>query len=325
MPRVTIVSPALAAANNGNWHTASRWQRFLAPVATTSVAGEWREGDAADLLIALHARRSAESIARWRQSRPEAPLVLVLTGTDLYRDLDHDPCARHSLECASRIVVLQDAGLARLDAAALARAVVIVQSAPAFSAMRTSADPDFVAVGHLRTEKDPETLMHAARLLHANSALARPTIAHIGDALDATLADAARATMLDCPSYRWLGPLSHTAARRAIARARALVHMSRIEGGANVVVEALRSGVPVLASDIEGNVGLLGADYDGYFPVGDAAALAALMDRFVADEAFALHLTAQCDGRELLFRPAAERKAVRALVLDLVATSPRRR
>ncbi len=323
MPRVTIVSPALAAANNGNWHTAARWRRFLAPVAEVTIASSWREDDDVDVLIALHALRSADSIARWRQRRTDAPLVLVLTGTDLYRDLDDDPHARHSVECASRVVVLQQAGLARLDAAARAKAVVIVQSAPALAARRGSADPDFVAVGHLRDEKDPLTLMRAARLLGASSET--PTIAHIGAALDPALADAARATMRDCPAYRWLGPLSHTAARRAIASARALVHTSRIEGGANVVIEAIRSGVPVLASDIDGNVGLLGADYDGYVPVGDAAALAALMRRFLADDAFALHLAAQCDAREPLFRPAAERNAVRALVLDLVASSKTRR
>ena len=322
MPRVTIVSPALAAANNGNWRTASRWQRFLASTADVTVAGSWREDADADLLIALHARRSAASIARWRHRRPEAPLVLVLTGTDLYRDLDDDPDARHSVECASRIVVLQEAGLARLDAAAQAKAIVIVQSAPASRAQHAQADADFVAVGHLRSEKDPVTLMRAARHLAAATARDVPTIAHIGAALDATLADAARATMRDCPSYRWLGPLPHAAARRAIARSRALVHMSRIEGGANVVIEALRSGVPVLASDIDGNVGLLGTGYDGYFAVGDDVALTALMRRFIADHAFSLHLAAQCDAREPLFRPAAERNAVRALVRDLVATSP---
>ena len=119
-----------------------------------------------------------------------------------------------------------------------------------------------------------------------------PTIAHVGGALDARLADEARATMAACPAYRWLGALSHAAARRAIARARALVHCSRMEGGANVVIEAVRSGVPVLASRIDGNVGLLGADYDGYFPVGDADALAALIRRFCADAAFAAALRA---------------------------------
>ena len=323
MPRVTIVSPAVAAANNGNWHTAARWRRFLAPVADATIATGWREGDAADLLIALHARRSADSIARWRQRRPEAPLVLVLTGTDLYRDLDEDPQARHSVECASRVVVLQEAGLERLDGAARAKAVVIVQSAPALTVQRTATDPGFVAVGHLRDEKDPQTLMRAARLLA--DVPESPTIAHVGAGLEPALADAARATMADCPDYRWLGPLSHTAARRAIASARALVHTSRMEGGANVVIEAVRSGVPVLASRIDGNVGLLGVDYDGYFPVGDAAALAALMRRFLADDAFALHLAAQCDGREPLFRPSAERNALRALVRDLVDPSTTRR
>ena len=136
-------------------------------------------------------------------------------------------------------------------------------------------DADLVAVGHLRDEKDPATLYRAARLLAGDAVV--PTIAHVGGPLDARLADEARATMAACPSYRWLGALSHAAARRTIARARALVHCSRIEGGANVVIEAVRSGVPVLASRIDGNVGLLGADYDGYFPVGDAAALAALI------------------------------------------------
>lgn len=318
LPRICIVSPALAEANNGNWHTASRWQYFLAPVASVEVRGV-SEGEAdADLLIALHARRAAAPIARWRETRPDAPIALVLTGTDLYRDLDLDPLARHSMQCASTIVVLQDAGLARLDAASRARARVIVQSATALIAARRAGDADFVAVGHLRDEKDPETLMQAARLLAAAGS-ASPTIVHIGDALDRRLADAARATMAACPAYRWLGAQPHATARRSIARARALVHMSRIEGGANVVIEAVRSRVPVLASRIDGNVGLLGASYDGYFAVGDAVEMAGMMRRFVDDAAFAAHLGAQCAAREPMFRPAAERRAVRALVTDLVA------
>ncbi len=322
LPRVRIVSPALAAANNGNWHTAARWHRFLAPVvARIDIVGVDSGDDEpapSDLLIALHARRSAAPIARWRERRPEAPIVCVLTGTDLYRDLDADPNARHSLECASRIVVLQDRALMRLDAASRAKAEVIVQSAPALRSTRAPGDVDLVAVGHLREEKDPETLFRAARLLAADAAA--PTIAHVGAALDPRFADEARATMAACPAYRWLGALSHTAARRTIASARALVHASRMEGGANVVVEAVRSGVPVLASRIDGNVGLLGADYDGYFPVGDPGALAVLARRFCADDAFARRLRSQCAAREPLFRPAAERRAVRGLVAGLWPT-----
>ncbi len=315
--------PALAAANNGNWHTAARWRSFLAPIATVDVTDSLAAGGDLDLLIALHARRSAAAVSAARAQRPSLPIVVVLTGTDLYRDLDVDAAARHSLECASRIVVLQEAALARLDGAARVKAQVIVQSAPALHAARKPGDAELVAVGHLRAEKDPETLMRAARLLRADAA--PPTIAHVGAALDARLGELARATMADCPAYRWLGALTHGAARRTIASAGALLHMSRIEGGANVVVEALRSGVPVLASRIDGNVGLLGRDYDGYFACGDAEALAALIRRFRADAALAAHLRAQCAVREPLFRPAAERRAVRTLVADLVAArSPAR-
>ena len=321
LPKVSIVSPAAASANNGNAHTAARWQRFLAPVADARVCGPGdRVADDADLLIALHARRSADAIARWRATRPAAPLALVLTGTDLYRDLDHDPSAWHSLECASRVVVLQEEALRRLDAATRAKAMVIVQSASAVHAERGADDAEFVAVGHLRAEKDPETLLRAVRLLAAEGHA--PRVDHIGAALDANLGDAAQATAAAHPRYRWLGALAHGPARRAIARARALVHPSVMEGGANVVIEAVRSGVPVLASRIDGNVGLLGADYEGFFAVGDAGALAALMRRFVADPAFAARLGTQCAAREPLFRPARERAAVRELVAALLPARP---
>ena len=318
-PRVCIVSPALASANNGNWHTARRWCRFLAGVAQPQITVAW-DGAPCDALIALHARRSADSIARFHAAQPGAPIGLVMTGTDLYRDLQSDPSAQHSVECASHVVVLQDEGLLGLPAAARAKARSIVQSASRL--VRDDAATGhvgLVAVGHLRDEKDPRTLMAAACLLPPESKI---RIVHIGNALDKALGAHARATMQRCPHYRWLGGLPQGTARRWIARSRALVHMSRMEGGANVVIEALRSLVPVLASGIDGNVGLLGRDYDGYFPTGDAAALAALMQRFAGDARFARHLAAQCRVREPRFAPSEEARAVRALLADMLAARP---
>jgi putative glycosyltransferase (TIGR04348 family) len=315
-PRIVIVSPALASANNGNWHTAARWQSFLSAHAQVDILLHW-QGEPADALIALHARRSADSIARFNTRHPDRPLALVLTGTDLYRDIDTDPAARHSLQCASHLVVLQDEGLRRLDAQERAKARVVVQSATRSTRSdKSSRSFDFVAVGHLRDEKDPLTLMQAARLCDADEGL---RIVHIGAPLDAALGDEARRTMQVCPNYHWLGALPPAQARRWIARSRALVHMSRMEGGANVVIEAMRSQVPVLASRIDGNVGLLGRNYDGYFPVGDASALAALMQRFHRDASFARHLAEQCAAMEPRLTPAAERHAVRQLLADMLA------
>ncbi len=321
-PRVCIVSPALADANNGNWHTASRWQNFLAPVAEVQIVLAW-EGLPTDALIALHARRSADSIARFAAAHPRAPLALVMTGTDLYRDIRTEPSAQHALQCASHVVVLQDEGLRALPLAALAKARVIVQSATKLVARATATSAfEFVAVGHLREEKDPATLMAAVRLLPSGTRL---RITHIGAALDPALGALAQQTMLACPHYRWLGALPRASARRHMAGAHALVHMSRIEGGANVVIEALRSGVPVLASHIGGNLGLLGADYGGYFPAGDAPALARLMQRAASDRAFLAGLRGQCALRESRFTPAAERAAVRGLLADMLAQHTNKR
>jgi hypothetical protein len=127
-PRVCIVSPALAEANNGNWHTASRWQKFLAPLADVQIVLAW-DGTPVDALIALHARRSADSIERFHAAHPRAALAVVMTGTDLYRDIRTEVRAQHALQCASHLVVLQDEGLPALPAGVRSKARVIVQSA----------------------------------------------------------------------------------------------------------------------------------------------------------------------------------------------------
>jgi putative glycosyltransferase (TIGR04348 family) len=316
-PRVLILTPALADANNGNWHTASRWQRFLAGRADVRIGREW-DGQPPDALIALHARRSAPSIARYAATHPGRPLAVVLTGTDLYRDLAvGDTGALHSLQCASHLVVLQPTALQRLNAPARAKARVVLQSAPRLVLPRQARDAcELVAVGHLRAEKDPLTLMAAMRLLPEAAPL---RLTHVGSALDPVLGEAARRTMAQCPRYCWLGALAPEAARERIAGASALVHASRLEGGPHVVIEAVRSDVPVLVSRIDGHVGLLGEMYDGYFAPGDAEALAALMQRFAADAPFARRLVGQCAALAPLFEPATEAAAVRRLLTDMLA------
>jgi len=330
---VVIVSPALADANNGNWQTVHRWQRMLAGRHRVRVVREWPDsgGDAAHnpahdaVMIALHARRSAASIAAWARQYPDRGLAVVLTGTDLYRDIQTDPAAQRSLALAQRLVVLQERGPDALPAALRDKTRVIFQSAGARQPLAKPARHlRAVMVGHLREEKSPETLLEAARLLAGE---ARIFIDHIGDALDPALGDAARATAADCPRYRWLGGLPHEAVRRRIQRAHVLVHTSRMEGGAHAILEAVRSGTPVLASQVPGNVGMLGTGYAGYFPQGDAAALAALLRRCLAslqgpaagDEGtFLTQLRHQCDARAPLFAPAAESLNLHRLVQELL-------
>ena len=321
LPLVIIVSPALASSNNGNWQTAWRWSRLLAGHYRTRIVKDWqaRQDAEAVAMLALHARRSADPVQAWAQAHPGRGLGVVLTGTDLYRDIDSDLSAQRSLALAQQLVVLQELGAQRLPPEHRAKTRVIYQST---STRRTLAKSTrhlrAVMVGHLREEKSPQTLFAAARLLRA-----RPDIHidHIGAPLDPALGEQARQTAAECPNYRWLGGLDHEATRRRIQRAHVLVHCSRIEGGAHVLMEAICSGTPVLASRIDGNVGMLGADYAGYFPWGDAQALANLLLRCRDDAPGAASifsgLQAQCRLRAPLFEPAAERAALLALLQEL--------
>lgn len=318
-PRIVIVTPALADSNNGNWRTAWRWQRFLAPLYATRLVKSWPDEDTRDdaALIALHARRSAESVAAWHARHGGARLALVLTGTDLYRDIESDAAAQRSLDLARFLVVLQELGANRLPERQRDKARAIFQSAPA---RKTLAKPATrlraVAVGHLREEKSPDTLFEAARLLKD-----RPDIFldHIGNALDPALARQAEATMVECPNYRWLGGRPHEETRRRIQRAHLLIHPSRMEGGAHAVLEAVVSGTPVLASHIEGNIGMLGPDYAGYFPWSNAAALAALLVVCRDNATYLERLRRQSATRADLFAPATECAAVRRVAADLLA------
>jgi putative glycosyltransferase (TIGR04348 family) len=325
MRQVVIVTPALRDDNNGNWQTARRWQQHLAAEFTVRLVKQWPDGlargDAA--MIALHARRSADAIAAWSAAHPGRGAALVLTGTDLYRDIQADAAAQRSLALARALVVLQERGPLALPEAVRAKARVIFQSTTARQACPKSARGlRAVMVGHLRAEKSPETLFAAARLLADRHDI---RIDHIGAALDPALGEAARAAMAAAPNYRWLGGRPHEEVRRRIQRAHVLVHASRIEGGAHVVMEAVASGTPVLASRIDGNLGMLGADYGGYFDWNDAGALAALLVECRESQSWRHaapglldRLAAQCAGRAPLFEPAAEQAAVRRLAAELL-------
>jgi putative glycosyltransferase (TIGR04348 family) len=326
-PSVVIVSPALAAANNGNWQTARRWASFLKDSARVRIVKDWPDEQAKGdhVMIALHARRSASAIDAWAGQRGSAGLAVVLTGTDLYRDIRTDISAQHSLDVASHLVVLQELGVDELAAAYRSKARVVYQSMPSRKTLaKTRKHLIAVMVGHMRDVKSPQTLFDAARLLRERGDI---EIRHIGRAEEEHWAQLARRTEAECPNYRWLGPLPHADTRRAIQRAHVLVHTSILEGGAHVIIEAICSGTPVIASRVAGNVGMLGRDYEGYFEHGDAAGLARLLagcrDAQEADDParFGLaRLSAQCSFRAPLFAPETERRAVLELVHDLLET-----
>jgi len=303
----------------GNRVTADRWARLLRALGhRVTIATAW-QGQACDVLVALHARKSHGSIARFRRRHREAPLVVALTGTDLYHDLRTSARARRSLALATRLVVLQPKALASLPRPYRARARVIRQSAvcPPRGAVPRKGAFEVCVLAHLRPVKDPLRAARAARRLPAAS---RIRVLHAGAALDAPSAARARAEARANPRYVWLGPLSRGRARRILARCRLLTVTSRLEGGANVVSEALACRVPIVSSRIDGSIGVLGTNYPGFFDVGDTRGLAALLWRAETDARFYRRLAARCRNLARLVDPELEARAWRRLLAEIVTS-----
>ena len=315
--KIALVTPARPVAHSGNRNTALRWARLLRELGhRVSVQTTWN-GKAADLMIALHARRSHDAIAGFARAYPTRPLVLILTGTDLYHDIKFDAAAQRSLHLATRLIVLQEQGPAELTRELRKKTRVIYQSTQSIPRTPPLAACFEVCVsGHLRDVKDPLRLAAALRYMPAQSRL---RAVQIGGAMSVSMRREARRWQRREPRYRWVGELPHGAALRRLARARLMVISSRMEGGANVVTEALAAGVPVIASRIPGNIGMLGSAYAGYYPCGDEQALARILWRAESDADFYARLKRQCAARRRLIRRSREKAALRRLLQELNA------
>ncbi|MDF1699625.1 MAG: selenoneine biosynthesis selenosugar synthase SenB [Planctomycetota bacterium] len=309
-----IVTPASSGSLAGNRITSLRWARMLTELGhEVSLETSW-DGQPWDALVALHARRSADSIRRFDDARPDAPLVVALAGTDLYVDLPDDNAeVLESLRRADHILALQSRAKCLLPEDVRARVVVIPQSSEPLDPPTPKREDAFqvAVVGHLRAVKAPLLTAHAARLLPAHS---RIEVLHVGGVLDAELGTQADEESRTNPRYTWLGPLAHDETRTLVASSQLLSHTSRSEGGANVISEALVLGTPVVSTRIDGTVGMLGEAYPGYVGVDDAPALAALLRRAEEDATFYATLTAACARRRAAFEPAAERASWAALI-----------
>ena len=311
--RIALVTPAGARARNGNRHTALRWAAFLRAAGhRVAVSTEWSGGEA-DLLLALHARRSYDSIRRFAASYPQRRLLVALTGTDVYRDIHESAEAQQSLELAHRLIVLQPKAAEELPERLRSKVSVVVQScatrlrhAPVKGKFRVCV------IGHLREEKDPLRIVAALPYLDAIQVI------HLGAALDESLGRQALAAMQRDSRYRWLGGVPHGRALAWLASSHAMVISSRMEGGANVVCEALRVGVPVLASQISGNVGLLGERYPAYFALEDEKALAELIHRAATDRKFYKRVKNAVERLRPMVAPRAEARAL----LDALKADP---
>ncbi len=329
--RIGIVTPAPPGSRYGNRITALRWARILRRLSHRVSISQAYNGELYDLLIALHARRSYPSIKGFRRENLEAPVIVALTGTDLYRDIRTNHLAQESLGIATRIVVLQPKAIEELPPNIRDKTRVIYQSvedklAPTGACgrsaktratkaeARTNGNFDVCVIGHLRAVKDPFRTAMAARSLPDSSTI---RVLQVGGAMTGGMAHRARNEMRANNRYRWLGEQPQSRVRRILSKSSLSVLSSRMEGGANVLSEAIAASVPILASRIDGNVGVLGPDYPGYFDVGDTAQLARLLRRAETSPRYLAQLKAWSKRLEPLIDPAREEQAWSDLIGEL--------
>ena len=314
---ITLITPAGHLAKNGNRTTALRWAKILTTLNhRVQVETVW-DGKPADLMVAIHAWRSAKSAQLFRKEFPDSPLIILLSGTDIYKfQYTHPKETLYSMEIANALACLHDKVCHSIPSQYRHKLHIIHQSALPLARERRPSKRNFdiCVVGNLREEKDPLRAAYAVRNLDNTSRL---RVIHLGKAHTSDWALKAKTEMARNSRYRWRGEVKAWEVRREFAKTRLMVLSSIMEGGANVISEAIAAGVPVIASKIEGSVGLLGSDYAGYYEAGSTEDLRRTLLRVENEPEFLAHLSFQCKARRHLFTIEREKEEWSSLLSSI--------
>ncbi|MDB4397439.1 glycosyltransferase, partial [Akkermansiaceae bacterium] len=280
--KVCVASPYPLSELKGNSVTTDRIVAMLNEGGVEARGSHGNDGEPADILITLHAIKGAPAVFDFKKKTPNGRVIILLTGTDIYQGLaEVSQIGGDALQVADRIVVPQEAAIRKLPEKVRGKTVVIRPSLDPIAVKATPSQSPFVisVVGHLRPVKRPFLTIET---LAQHPEWSDLEVWQIGQALDAEMRKTAEFWMEEDKRYRWCGGLPREESLALCAKSSLTINSSILEGGANAVLEAMTMGVPVLASRIEGNVGLLGDDYPGYFEDGEIAkALEAIMHQRV--------------------------------------------
>lgn len=321
--RITLITPAPPGSKAGNRATAERWERLLSREGhQVNVVTDY-QGEPCDLFIALHAWRSREAVRRFRETFPDTPLIVVLTGTDIYDHQHRFPDdTLYAMAQADCLIGLHRRVALDIPARFADKLVTVLQSADSVSGRDASTGYkgqfQVCVIGHLRAEKDSLRAAKAARLLPETSGI---TVVNAGKAHNDEWQAAAQEEQANNGRFQWLGELDRGASQRLMLSSRLMVISSVMEGGANVVSEACRMALPILASDISGNIGLLGEGYPGYFRTGDEQDLARLLQKAEQSPEFVNTLARWVSDCASAFTPDAEQSSLAEALCRATAKS----
>lgn len=312
--KIILVSPAAVQSSNGNFTTASRWQKILRTLGHHVSLTQKYNGCDCDLLIALHAWRSADSIRLFKSQYPNKPLIVALTGTDAYQFIhSHSNETLRSIELADQLIGLHKLITHSIPAQHQEKVNIIYQASTLkpIRTKRIKNNFNVCVAGHLREVKDPLRTAYAARSLPSKSKI---YITHFGKAHNLQWDNIARVEAAKNRRYNWHGEISQSLLRVKLSDAKLMVLSSLMEGGANIISEAIMMNLPIIASKIDGSIGLLGEGYAGYFDVENTQQLRSLLLRCERDNNFYYKLKHQCHSRKKLFSHQQELNTWKQLI-----------
>ena len=307
MSNLLIHSPYADHTGQGNSVTAVRLGKILSGSGYHVTHSEQNySGESAEVMIALNARKSAKAIARFCELNPGSKLIIILTGTDINHpdSLDKDSATWVSMKLADRLVVLHEASLEQVPEIFRGKTSVIYPSVTLPADLQHAPEGDFTIImtGNMRKEKNPALAVAAAEKI--SPAL---EIHHYGEC-----------TSTGSENVIEHGIFSHDTMLDAMSSAGVLLNTSFQEGGANAICEAVTMGLPVSASAIPGNIGMLGEDYVGLFPSNDLDALVNMLEKTANDPDFYALLKKQLAARAPLFTYAQESESWQDLLNGLI-------
>ena len=316
--KIIIITPALPSSRAGNRVTAARWQSILTELGhnvTVKASSDdiTQISKKYDAMLALHAWRSATAINHFKQQFPQKPLIVALTGTDLYKFIkSHPKPTLRSIEQADALITLHDLAYLAIPKSAHKKVHIVYQSANFIKrkVTKNKRNFDICVIGHLREEKDPLRAAYAVRQLPDES---RIRVLHFGKAHTPAWGKRAKKEMLINSRYTWYGEVPHWKINKLYANTNLMVLSSKMEGGANVISESCAAGLPVIASNIDGSIGLLGRNYPGYYPYGDTKSLHDLLRKAETNKLYLDKLTQACRSKARLFTYKNEKNNLKNL------------
>ena len=310
-----ILFPDNKKAVTGNFCSALQYQIILQDLGhRVELANRYIEQDA-EVLIAINADKNNSHIRKFNSDNPQSKIILILSGTDIYPE----PSAKaiDSMEVGNVLVLLQSHGIDQVPPLYRNKSTIIYQSIEKLSvdSGRSKSDSEFrvVLISNIRSVKDPLIASRACRLISPASKL---KITHVGYCLDEGLGLELTQENKSNIRYEWVGGLSRLEAMTILSESHVLLITSQHEGAGRVVGEAIQLGVPIVSTNNLGVTGILGDDYEGYYPVGDAKALSDILTKAEEDKEFLAQLNIHCQNRSSLFDIEEEKKNWEKLIND---------